>query len=245
MKSTHGAEVDGVTCSPPGAFALQGLGFGAASASSESFSSPVGSHGAASGQQLFCGAFLVVDVWKWWTSICTQYMPAGDATPNHNHIDLLSEQELDRWCNHTGDDNEHSRVTSIVVGGTFLYSLLDSDSRFPAVVALEVRGEVPSAPPEDCASSLPSSWCTLQTLTGWNDALYRICGRKLLRVPKLVIRLALNASMEEAPTTFHRNVAAFQPDTLTVYLSCTEWIEWHALEGFLVRFSNFLSLPQS
>ncbi|KAI1790860.1 hypothetical protein LXA43DRAFT_1061825 [Ganoderma leucocontextum] len=65
-------------------------------------------------------------------------MPSGDAT-SHNHIDLLSEQGLDRWCNHTGDDNEHSRVTSIVVGGTFLYFLLGSDSRFPAVVALEAN----------------------------------------------------------------------------------------------------------
>ena len=128
-------------------------------------------------------------------------MPSGHATPsNHIHIELLSNQELDCWCNSNGDDQDsnYSRVSSIVVDRAYLDSLLDNDSRFPSVVALEVRGEVPGAPSSDCTNLPQSPWTRLQKLAGLNDALCRIRTRKLLQVRKLVVRLALNASMGEA-----------------------------------------------
>ena len=120
--------------------------------------------------------------------------------PNHIHIGLLSNQELDRWCNSNGDDQDsnHSRVSSIVVDRARLDSILDSDSRFPSVVALEVRGKVPGATSSDCTNLPRSPWTGLQTLAGSNDALCHIRARKLLQVRKLVVRLALNASAGEA-----------------------------------------------
>ena len=168
--------------------------------------------------------------------------PGDGSLPNHIHIELPNAQELDRWCDCNHGDGRRSCVTSIAVDGTFLYSLLDNDSRFQALVVLEIRGEVPPAPQSSCKSLLPSPWPGLQELTGENDALRHIYDRYRLRIPKLVVRLPLNVSVSDAPTTFRRNVAAFQPDTLTVQLYCTEWFEWHAFEEFLVRLSNTLKL---
>ncbi|KAI1790854.1 hypothetical protein LXA43DRAFT_1095074 [Ganoderma leucocontextum] len=170
-------------------------------------------------------------------------MSCGNATCP-NHISLLSDKELKDWCGR--DDGERVLVASIAVSEAVLHSLLDSDSEFSEVAALEVCRKTPSAPPADCTSSLRSPgpevrgeassafpaectsvllspWRELQTLIGSNDALCHIRSRKLLLVSNLVVHFPISAPVVGAGDMFYQNVVAFKPITLAMELPCMKW----------------------